>query len=71
MPEQEYILLRESNFNNMCEIQQQLYKRCVVPDDFNEYADIPETLLKILLYKVCGSIEKNLVKQISEIYTLN
>lgn len=69
MPEQEYTLLKQSEFNNMCKIQQQLYKSCVVPDDYDECEDIPKTLLKIFLYRFWGSVEKNVLKRISELNT--
>lgn len=67
MPEQEHKLLRQSEFDKMCKIEQQFYMGCVVPDDFDEYKDIPETLQKIFLYKFWSSVEKNVLKRISEL----
>ena len=67
MSEQEYTLLKQSEFDKMCKIQQQFYKECVVPDDFDEYADIPETLRKIFLHQILSSAEKNFVERILQI----
>lgn len=67
MPEQEYTLLTQSEFDKMCKIQQQFYKDCVVPDDYDECEDIPKTLSKIFLYKFWSSVEKNVIKQIAEL----
>lgn len=67
MPEQEHKLLRQSEFDKMCKIEQQFYMGCVVPDDFDEYEDVPETLRKIFLYKFWSSVEKNVLKRISEL----
>ena len=50
MPEQEHKLLRQSEFAKMCEIEQQFYEGCVVPDDFDEYEDIPETIRRSIYY---------------------
>lgn len=42
----------------MCKIEQQFYMGCVVPDDFDEYEDIPETLRKIFLYQIFTAAKK-------------
>ena len=67
MSEQEHKLLRQSEFDKMCEIEQQFYEECVVPDDYDECEDIPKTLSKIFLYNFWSSVEKNVLKQISEL----
>lgn len=69
MPEQEYTLLRQSEFDKMCKIQQQFYKDCVVPDDYDEYADIPKTMWKLFQHKFWSDVEKGVLKRISELNT--
>ena len=48
----------------MCKIEQQFYMGCVVPDDFDEYEDIPETLRKIFLYQIFTAAKNNFVERI-------
>ena len=64
MPEQKHKLLRQSEFDKMCKIEQQFYMGCVVPDDFDEYEDIPETLRKIFLYQIFTAAKNNFVELI-------
>lgn len=64
MSEQEHKLLRQSEFDKMCKIEQQFYMGCVVPDDFDEYEDIPETLLNMFLYSVFTAAKNNFVERI-------
>ena len=66
MPEQEHKLLRQSEFDKMCKIEQQFYIGCVVPDDFDQYEDIPETLRKIFLYQIFTAAKNNFVEHVRQ-----
>ena len=61
------VLLRKSQYEKMCKIQRDIYKTCVVPDDFNLYENIPLTLLMACEYQFWQSVEKNIIASIMKL----
>lgn len=64
MSEETIVVLRQSEYNRMCKIQQDMYRTCVVPDDFDEYNDIPLTMAMCFEYQFWRSVEQNMIEEI-------
>lgn len=57
-------LLRQTEYNRMCKIQRDIYRFAVVPDDFDEYADIPLTMRKAFDYQFAQGVERRMVQAV-------
>ena len=48
----------------MCKIQQDIYRFAVVPDDFDECANVPLTMRKALEYQFAQDVERRTVQAV-------
>lgn len=57
-------LLRQTEYNRMCKIQRDIYRFAVVPDDFDECADVLLTMRKALEYQFAQDVERRAVQAV-------